>query len=329
MDGIGEQLRAARVGAGLSLRETARRAHVNAGYLSQIEHGARMPSRPVLAALARVLGLDLAALRSEALNGAIDRERLAYSVAHPRRIDRVAVDALSATLAAQRRLDDSIGADAVLPAVNGAVATVEHLVREARGAIRRAVLDVGAQWLQFSGWLNTTTLHHHRARVVHDRFLDWAVETGDADLTATALSVQGHLAWTRDDYVTMIHRSAAAGRYKLASPAVRAVAAQQQARGHALVGDAEDAERMLDLADDLAVEAADHPDDIPPWLYFHSTDLLVLQRGLAYKYLSATAPGYARKAIDHLTAGLDGLDRETRESEWIGWYVNQLGELTA
>lgn len=325
---IGEQLRDARVGAGLSLRETARRAHLNPGYLSQIEHGTRLPSAQVLAALARVLALDLAALSAEAVNGAIDRERLAYAAAHPRRIDQAAVDALSATLGAQRRLEDVVGAEAVLPAVNGAIATMQHLVREARGSVRPAMLAMGAQWAQFAGWLNTTTLRHGKARGMQDLFLSWAVETGDADLTATALSVKGHLAWTQGDYPAMSNLSAAASRYRRASPAVLAAAVQQGARAHALLSEADEAERMLDRADALAARAVEQPDGIPPWMYFHSTELLELQRGLAYSYLAVSVRSYRRKAIEHLTAGLSRLDSETRETEWIAWYVARLDELT-
>ncbi|WP_280274640.1 hypothetical protein [Nocardia wallacei] len=182
----------------------------------------------------------------------VDAERLAYIKAHPRRIDRKGVDELSVVLAAWRKLDDSVGSEAVLPAVN-------------------------------------ETVH---------------------------------------EFGPMIGLSEAAGRYKQASPAVLAVAAQQEARGHALLGKAEEAERQLDRADEYAVRAAEEPDRIPPWLYFHSTDLLVLQRGLAYKYLAESGrPKYRRKAIAVLTAGLSGLDQETRESDWMRWYVDQLAEL--
>jgi hypothetical protein len=190
------------------------------------------------------------------------------------------------------------------------------------------VLDVGAQWLQFGGWLNTTTKRHAEARVIQDRMLEWAVELGSPDLTASALSTKGHHAWTLGDYGPMIGLSRAAHRDRRASPAVLAVAAQQQARGHGLLGEANDTERLLDAADDWSVAAADQPDSLPPWLYFHSTDLLVLQRGLAYKYLAqAGHPRYRRKAVDTLEAGLRGLDEDTRTSEWIAWYVQQFDEL--
>jgi hypothetical protein len=122
--------------------------------------------------------------------------------------------------------------------------------------------------------------------------------------------------------------SEAARRYRQAAPAVSAVAAQQQARGHAQLGEVEETERMLDEADELAVAAAERPDRLPPWLYFHSTDLLVLQRGLGYKYLAeAGNRKYRRKAVDALNAGLSGLDEDTGASEWISWYVRQRDEL--
>lgn len=259
----------------------------------------------------------------------VDPDRLAYVAEHPRKVDDGTVQALARTLGEWRRLDDDLGAATVLPSVTVTLERMEKIVRESRGKIRPAVLDVGAQWLQFGGWLNTTTKRHDRARTLQDRMLEWAVELGSPDLMASALSVKGHHAWTLGDYGPMVGLSKAARRDRHASPAVLASAAQQQARGHALIGEADDAERMLDQADEQAVRAAEQPDRLPPWLYFHSTDLLVLQRGLAYKYLAESGnPSYRQKAIDTLAAGLAGLDESTRASEWISWYVEQLDTVT-
>lgn len=52
------ELRQARADAGLSLADLARHAHVNRGYLGHVEHAQRWPSRPVVAALDRVLAAD-------------------------------------------------------------------------------------------------------------------------------------------------------------------------------------------------------------------------------------------------------------------------------
>jgi transcriptional regulator with XRE-family HTH domain len=50
-------LRAVRIANGLGLREVARKAGVDAGYLSRIERGLAKPSVQVLTRLASVLGL--------------------------------------------------------------------------------------------------------------------------------------------------------------------------------------------------------------------------------------------------------------------------------
>ncbi len=55
---LGAQIRDARVGAGLSLRELARRVERAPSYLNDIEHDRRVPSEPVLRQICAVLGLD-------------------------------------------------------------------------------------------------------------------------------------------------------------------------------------------------------------------------------------------------------------------------------
>ena len=66
---LGPALRRRRDELQLSLRETARRIGISPGYLVALEHGrnpstgrAPMPSPPILAAIGRVLGVDLATL---------------------------------------------------------------------------------------------------------------------------------------------------------------------------------------------------------------------------------------------------------------------------
>lgn len=54
---LGSVLRAARERAGLGARETARRAGLSAGYVTNLEKGARRPSRSVALRLADVLDM--------------------------------------------------------------------------------------------------------------------------------------------------------------------------------------------------------------------------------------------------------------------------------
>ncbi|MCX5170567.1 helix-turn-helix domain-containing protein [Streptomyces antibioticus] len=55
---FGPMLRAARERAGLGVRETARQAGLSAGYLTNLEHGSRSPSRSTAQRLADTLGMD-------------------------------------------------------------------------------------------------------------------------------------------------------------------------------------------------------------------------------------------------------------------------------
>lgn len=67
VDSLGDQIRAARVRAGLGLRELARKLDsVTPSYLSDIENDRRVPSEKVLANLSRLLGLDFDELMAAA-----------------------------------------------------------------------------------------------------------------------------------------------------------------------------------------------------------------------------------------------------------------------
>jgi hypothetical protein len=133
-------------------------------------------------------------------------------------------------------------------------------------------------------------------------------------MIATALSMQGHAAWLGAKAGAVIGLSRAAQRDNRASPRVRALAVQQEARGIALAGEAEiaDIDRKFDRAEELAAQAAEAPGDEPPWIYFFSPDYLILQRGLAYRLIG----GYA-KANELLTAGLSAIPSDMRKADWV------------
>lgn len=63
---LGQQLRDARVAAGLSLRESSRRLTLAPSYLSDVEHDRRVPSEAVLRRMADMLALDADALLATA-----------------------------------------------------------------------------------------------------------------------------------------------------------------------------------------------------------------------------------------------------------------------
>ena len=69
---LGEQLRAQRQAAGLSLRELSERTDVSNAYLSQLERGLNEPSLSVLSAIAAALDVPLGTLLARA--GLLDGE---------------------------------------------------------------------------------------------------------------------------------------------------------------------------------------------------------------------------------------------------------------
>jgi tetratricopeptide (TPR) repeat protein len=320
---------------GMSYRALATRTFYGKSYLQELAVGKKAPPYETALRIDDALGAEgcLAELAADAhdgprslrgdaplsgVAGTDDEDRLLYVARHPRRVDTTAVDALGTLLAGQRRLEDAVGATRVLDPVLAQINLVEDLVRDAGGDVRRAVVDMASQWVQFAGWLSAQSCMPVAAREWYGRALEWATETGNANMVATALNMRGHLAWQAGEVGPVIDLSAAAARQP-ASPGVRALAVQQEARGHAMAGEGAETDRRLDQAVALAAAAAEHPDDEPPWVYFYGPAHLQLQRGLAYRLL-----GRYPQAIELLTAGLAAVPPQTRGSEWLGTYQCQL-----
>jgi transcriptional regulator with XRE-family HTH domain/quercetin dioxygenase-like cupin family protein len=78
---IGQQLRRARVAAGISLREMARRVDVSASFISQVELGRTMPSVGTLYSIASELGVSLDGLMPPAQSSLGQSPAVAAAVA--------------------------------------------------------------------------------------------------------------------------------------------------------------------------------------------------------------------------------------------------------
>ena len=61
---------------------------------------------------------------------------------------------------------------------------VENLVRQARGPVRPALLNIAQQWAQFGGWLCRNTASFAQATIHIGHSLDWAAELDDRTMTA-------------------------------------------------------------------------------------------------------------------------------------------------
>lgn len=201
-----------------------------------------------------------AAARLPGANGTADR--LTRVAAALRSVDAASVDALAGILVNMRRLEDSIGAERLLIVTAEPLRLVQSLADEARGPVRRPVVDLAGQWAQFAGWLRAASGRPEAARQRYGRTLEHATEAGNDDLIATALSMRGNLAWMARQPGPVIGLSEAAAE-RAKAPGLRAMAAQQEARGYALLNDGYRVGALFDKAEVEMAAALDHPEDEP------------------------------------------------------------------
>lgn len=336
MTAFGDELRRLLGGRGMTLREAARRAHCDSGYLSKLARGERPPPGPALAAtLDRLLRADgalvaaAAAARPDDIPGPEGRAQIAHARHQPRRVSTGAVDALAAVLAVQRHAEDVLGSAAVLPAVSVQLnQTITPMVIGARGPLRPAVVEMAAQWAQYAGWLHASQRQAGAASRLFDRGLEWAVEAASVNLISEIVSMKGQLAWMVGQPGPVIGLSQAAQRGDGLYPGQVAISAAQEARGHAMAGDGAEAERKLALALQRVQDAADRADEAPPWLYYHSPAFWDMQRGLVYRHLAHDARYYGL-AVRALSEGHAGLPADQRSSDWGAVFLYHLAAVHA
>ncbi|MFC4564311.1 helix-turn-helix domain-containing protein [Nocardiopsis mangrovi] len=314
--------RAALKERGLSLRAAARAVNYDSGYLSRVLSGKRLPSPDLAKAIDTLVGADgaLAALASTLTPD--DRERITRTIERPTRIDAAAVQALADVLAAQRRLDDSLPAPAMLPATLAQWETVDRLARDSRGRHADGIRIVAAEWAQFVGWLHAEARNDAEATRWLTEAEDRADDVGSGELAAQATNFRGYLARQQRRPGAVVRHFLTAFHTPGASPLQRVGDAVQAAHGYALMGRKDPARRLLDTASALADEAAG---TVPPeTAYWLSPTFSRMGIGLAHLAL-----GDPRVAADHLQAGLDGLPPEQRGAQWTDEYREALAAARA
>lgn len=123
-----------------------------------------------------------------------------------------------------------------LPAVLGLIAAIEKIASEAKSSMRRDLLRVGAHASEFAGWLYRDICAPGLADYWRDRAVEWAQVCGDAAMQGYVLLRKSQAAWDGRDALRMLTLAEAVQEGPWRLPArVRAEAAQQQARGHAML----------------------------------------------------------------------------------------------
>ncbi|WP_157036224.1 helix-turn-helix domain-containing protein [Streptomonospora alba] len=306
----------------ISLRAAARAMHIDPGHLSRVLSGKRSPSPQLAEALDGLVGAEGALADLAATLDEDDRGRIAHSVAEPARVDLGTVRALADVLAAQRRLDDTLPATAMLPSTSAQWETVERLARDARGPHADALREVAAEWVQFVGWLHAEARNDADAVRWLTEAEDRADEVGSGELAAQAANFKGYLARRQGRPRAIVRWFSAAYYTPGAAPLQRVGDAVQAAHGYALLGERDAARRLLGEASDLVDEAGDT--EAPGTAYWLSPTFSRMGMGLVHLALGEYA-----EAAANLRAGLDGLPSEQRHAEWSREYRDALEEARA
>jgi transcriptional regulator with XRE-family HTH domain len=330
MSDFGEEMGRLRAERGLSLHELARQSHYDVGYLSKVASGRKRGSRELALQLDKLLGAGgglvaaweatsgppiPASLLASVTSDADLYDRITRTTDDPRRVDVAVVEWLEHTLAEHRRVEDSVGARPLLGLIRSQLSTVAEFTRSARGPLASRLIGLTAEYAQFLAWMCVDVHDHSGGLAWYDRACDWAQEAGNTNMAATTLSMKAHLAWSARDPRRCVQMAQAARWYdQRVTSGVQGMAAQMEARGYALAGEASLARALLDQAQALIERATSSPEDEPPWMYFYGENWFRLQRGMAELHLQ----NWSDAAV-LLTAGLDALPESyRRDRAWYG-----------
>ncbi|WIX99318.1 helix-turn-helix transcriptional regulator [Amycolatopsis mongoliensis] len=326
-ESFGDALLRLRKAAGLSQRALAPRVPVAQSALSRYEAGLQRPDESIAARLDELLGGGglLLELRPRLDVGPItadDRDRIAYSVRFPGRIDEAAIGALADSLAAQRRLDDVLGPDPLIPASLAQTEMVTGLLKEVNGPLRQQLASVASEHVQFAGWLHAEARHDAPAVRLLEQAEELADEAEDGTLAAQALNFRGYLARQQGRPRAMIRGFLTAYNTPGAHIAQRIGDAIQAAQGYAKIDERDAALRLLDTADGMIDESS--REEPPPTAYWLTPTFQRLNSGLAHLAL-----GDNDVAVDHLRTGLDNLPDDQQGAEWTNEYRDGLEQARA
>jgi tetratricopeptide (TPR) repeat protein len=149
----------------------------------------------------------------------------------------------------------------VLPAIERYLALVDGLLRSAAGSARPGLLGIGARYAEFASWMNQDRGDLASASFWADVALEWCIEASDTVMVSYVLMRKSSQAEILRDAGRTIGLARAAQQPADLPVRVRAVAAQQEAHGHALAGDELACHRKLDEAGELS--GLDQPSDLP------------------------------------------------------------------
>lgn len=234
---------------GISRRELARTLPYDPGGLSKIISGKRQCPP------------NLARLIDEALAACGEVIAAARRPDPPRKEEFVAPEVVGyfrSQLAGHYTADMFLGPRHLIPTVQTQAELITKLTGAADAHVRQGLLDTGTAYAALLGWLCQDAGDLAASARWRDVTLSLAHRSGDPQLISYALTNKAMLALDQDDGQAVVDfaRAAAAGERHL-SPKCRVLAIQHEAHGHAMLGDRDTADRLLDHASALTERVDD------------------------------------------------------------------------
>ncbi|HUZ22879.1 MAG TPA: helix-turn-helix transcriptional regulator [Streptosporangiaceae bacterium] len=226
-----------------------------------------------------------------------ETSRLTRVIEQPALLDGEVIGYFRRILAEHYAADKMLGPRRLIRPVLAQIEVIDGLRRGARPPYAQPLLRVLAQYGEMAGWLQQDIGNFSAAANWTRQAAEWAHCAGDTQLAAYMLVRQSNIACLTDDYGGVVQLAAAARRLPgPIEPRLTALASQQEARGHALLGDFRTCFTLLDKAADIL---GGHPAPAEPSapVYLHHYDLGVLQEQAAACYRAA---GQADTAISIL-----------------------------
>jgi transcriptional regulator with XRE-family HTH domain len=311
---FGSELRRRRIAAGMSLTELGRLTYYSRGYLSKIENGLKRPgpdlarlldaaldasgalSRTLLSTAERretappLIGVDPWLLtltpegsfvfdaRGPAAEPKPDYRILHWSMSSPGQARNAALSPVASYHAIfdhVRAIGQVAGPAAVLPVLVTLTGTLRAM---ARHGTNPEILALAARFAEYTGWMAQEKGNDAAALWWTGQAAQLATAGGDDDLAAYGYVRRALIALYRrhpHDTVALAQRA----RDKARGPRVRGLAAQREAQGHALAGDAQACRRALTEARTLLSEAEKIGSSITPLGTTTVVDSVEMTRG--------------------------------------------------
>ncbi|MGH3914707.1 MAG: helix-turn-helix domain-containing protein, partial [Pseudonocardiaceae bacterium] len=238
-----------------------------------------------------------------------EADRLARVMRQPSRVDPQVIGYFDRLLTEHYTADKILGPHQLLGPVLAQLDELETLRKHARPPVAKPLLRVLARYAEFVGWLQQDAGDVPAAMYWSDRATQWAQTAGDHQMVAYLLVRKSNIACQLDDANTVIELAAAAQDVPGdVDPKIIALAAQQEARGWAMISDVDHCRPKLDAAAELLSKYSDEGGPAGP-VYIQYYDLGVLedQSATCFRSIGRAEDAIAifeRRIVESLDANL-------------------------